>query len=1014
MLDYKILFKKFIDDTRTIPFDEIFMKDIENMYKNALKDNLNNIYKNSPMFYNKITESDKIFNIYSLWFLAIFVIYYSNNNSLDKYKTKSDILSWTSTRNDLNIEYLIIGPLNNEIINLDFISHYKSIMNAQNTTNDINIYQQVSNLQVISSTLDEFKELFVSSPNAYNKLSNSVNAYTLNIDSKDIDLEIIDNMTTMNCSSLDIGDISDNSIEANYDSLYQEDSLKIQNSKIYIKKLENILNSYDRFHLIKFEIDSKAFDLKLDSFDSCYVVFDGLNVNSRNVYSDNSNNSLKILGSFSYDSIRNVFVFNPVNEYITYHKGESIVRKFNIYAYFPNIGNVNKTFELKLTYNNFNNVFINNTTNQTNTSKAISSTSKDSFSNNIRNINSTNNIRNIKGIFKSASKGINLANGLRNNHLKIINKPKDKSLTSFKNKALKVFNYAKQARNIDFEYDTINIDNYKFFKHNDVYYLAYKTYSLIDDLMNCSLFIDSTLSYEIISDSFEKLQKNHRLCILPFYNDYFKGYIKHEYYNITVYTIYIDYDDGSTIMIDTCSININDNIKIYITADDFTPIYNEIYYNDIEVFINYNSIYVDNQLVDNSYDANYKVHIKITKVAYDEIDILENNELTFKIHLITLDDNKHMFKIEGNNKTYTYDGYRYLGEWLFIHELNNYYEALSSFRVLSNNIYSYDELIKSLLHIDLSDIYVNNTDIEFIDIDMKTYENCSGLLLDNEFIECSKYIIKGTTLYILYENESIKFSKQYDVYNKKFTIFPSLEYESYIFSELTPFGYYKQKQDGFYEQTDEVTNMIGLKKIHDDERISVILCKFNDEYVLMLKDTEGNFDLTPFIINDSGILYYIFFRKTINGIDISYISNYNNRTYYMNLDKYIIYPTPILALKAVELFKYMNKKVDNYIRTELIIEYNYSDSNVFSFNELSINNYDAKYNTYPLITTDNNLITNRKYILTVDDNKYNGIILKAESNKYIFCTNDNITINKSSKIILKINDSLYKCSFYLD
>ena len=79
MIEFKIIYKRFIDDARTIQYDEILMTDIEKIFKTKLKTNLQNIYTNAPMYYSNITQSNEIFNMYLLWFLTIIIIDYSSD-----------------------------------------------------------------------------------------------------------------------------------------------------------------------------------------------------------------------------------------------------------------------------------------------------------------------------------------------------------------------------------------------------------------------------------------------------------------------------------------------------------------------------------------------------------------------------------------------------------------------------------------------------------------------------------------------------------------------------------------------------------------------------------------------------------------------------------------------------------------------------------------------------------------------------------------------------------------------
>ena len=998
MLEFQVLFRKFIDDARVLPFDEIFMNDIEKIFKDKYKKHLNNIYKNAPSYYSKITESNEIFEIYTLWFLCILIIDYSNEESLKNYRIKNDLMKWILPRRDPNIKFFIIGPLQNQVIRNDFITHYRNIMNAQNSISDITSYQQLSSLQTLNIALDEFKIDFKNNPNVYNKVPNQIKAFTININSKDIDFDIINDMTTMNCSNLDIGDVSDTNIKAKYNELILNDSLKVQNSKIPLKKFETLLNRYDRFKLTKFEIDNKAFDTKLDTFENCYIVFDGIYVNERTIYSDKSNESLKIIGNFSYDNERNIFYFIPTNDYITFRKGESIVRKFNIYAYFPNVGNINKIFELELTYENFKNIFIN-------TNKK--------YDYNIINTKSITNIKNKlfnNNIFKLFKKNIR-NNNIRNSNIRNISN----NIIQFN---YKLINYNEFTLNSNNYYATEN-DEYNIFIHNDYYYIATYSYFLYNYVPNAIIYYDKYCIEKNIDNTKEiNIKKTDRITIcLENYQTYQECIILCTFYSIICTSHISDMLEFINFSMYIAIDNISYNNLIYINEYK-QLIYEDTIVNKLDIKINYNLLYINDVLINSNYNNSYKIHIEIIKKTDNEFIILENNELIVDIIINNIEPGtykKNIIVIYKNDK-YIINDENYIGNWY--HKAINYdmnYIA-NSFKFLSKNIYSYDDIIPSIVHIDLSNIYSKCNDIKYKEIDMKVYENCSGLLIDDEYIECSKYLIQGSKLYILQSYDNKEQSQEIDVLEKEFTIFPELIYKHIDVKDLKIYGYYKQNEYGYYEYVgNEKTNVAGLLKIYEDENILVILGIMNDNYIILYKNIHKDIKLLPYLINDISSFFFYIIKITLKGFDILNINNLNNKKYYINNNNYIEYPMPIFSMNPNNLIKYFNKPIRHYLKFQLELDIIYNEFNTFEYNELMRNNYKVNYNNYPLIITDKNLITNKNYKLIINnEEEYEGFLLKNDLNNYTFCTNNEIELDKKSKIILKLNDNIYSCSFQLD
>ena len=107
METFDVLFKAFLDDARVIPYDESFKAVIKKPFEIHLKENIENIYKNSPTEYFKLTSSKQIFRMYQLWFLTITIIQFSSENSLEQYPSGKDLKKWILTRNDNNISYFL-------------------------------------------------------------------------------------------------------------------------------------------------------------------------------------------------------------------------------------------------------------------------------------------------------------------------------------------------------------------------------------------------------------------------------------------------------------------------------------------------------------------------------------------------------------------------------------------------------------------------------------------------------------------------------------------------------------------------------------------------------------------------------------------------------------------------------------------------------------------------------------------------------------------------------------------
>ena len=337
METFDVLFKAFLDDARVIPYDESFKTAIKKPFETNLKENIENIYKNSPTEYFKLTSSKQIFRMYQLWFLAIIIIQFSSENSLEQYPSGKDLKKWILTRNDSNISYFLKGPLSNQLLKIDFIEHYRNIMNPQNTIKDISQYLELATLQALNTTTVESTNAYKSSNNSHSKLQNSSEAFLLNLFSKDSDIYVSEGLTKFDFSKADFK------------------AIEGSDSKIPIRKIQTLFNKYSMISVKRFELEHNAFQIDIDTFNKVLIVFEGVFVNTRK---NDSYGNLTIEGHFTFNPQKNVYEFHPKTEFLTFRYQESIVKNFIIYVYFPTIGNVNMATSLELFPTDFFNVDI--------------------------------------------------------------------------------------------------------------------------------------------------------------------------------------------------------------------------------------------------------------------------------------------------------------------------------------------------------------------------------------------------------------------------------------------------------------------------------------------------------------------------------------------------------------------------------------------------------------------------------------------------------------------------------
>ena len=346
MESFKVLYRRFLDDARVISQDEGFMQTIEKIFFTKIKSNVQKLYENAPGYYSKITQDKDIFLFYQLWFLTIVIIDHSTEEFLKDFKCKNDLLKWSKSRKDPNIPYFISGPLRNQVVKIDFITHYKNLMDSQNSIEDISQYLQLTGIQNIVIETKDFHDDLLRRPNSFDKLPDQAKSFIINIDSKDTLVSVSNGMTIFDCNRIDFEDVTEINIVPRFKDLQNVRVSQIPTSRIPNKKLEILFNTYSRLGITSLEIERNLFQIDIQSCKNAFLVFDGVYANERNIFSDRSNECFRIEGKFSFDSEKNVYLFTPKNEQVTFRGLETVVRNFNLYVNFPGIGNINSCLQL--------------------------------------------------------------------------------------------------------------------------------------------------------------------------------------------------------------------------------------------------------------------------------------------------------------------------------------------------------------------------------------------------------------------------------------------------------------------------------------------------------------------------------------------------------------------------------------------------------------------------------------------------------------------------------------------
>lgn len=359
-IDPKLLADAIVIDARTLPSIPIINNMIGEFYLMKLTPNLNNIYANAPAFFEKHFIRDPMgFELYQKYYYLICFIKFVADKLTDSqfqanYKM-TDINNWVNSRRDPNIEYIIVGPTDNTVFDINFEQHYAALISSSTSMSDIVRYQQLTTAQTTSNDVLNIFSFLQHNPNTYYKNPDEAKKYTLNIDSsKDVIVGIDkDNNLLFDCAYVNFGDTTESNDAGRLDEIQNLNPTADMDSRIATKKIERIFQMYSRVKVLECVIAPDAFITSLDIFPKVFIVFQGVLCSERNIYNTVENNYFKIGGCFKRTS-RGYEFQQDVNA-ITYKTAKTRVSGFRIFISLdPNTRNVIMPNEFPLKFTKFN------------------------------------------------------------------------------------------------------------------------------------------------------------------------------------------------------------------------------------------------------------------------------------------------------------------------------------------------------------------------------------------------------------------------------------------------------------------------------------------------------------------------------------------------------------------------------------------------------------------------------------------------------------------------------------
>lgn len=357
------LYDRMMNDAHNVfPRNRDLKNKVSTYFEEMIRRNLNNIYHYAPKFFTenfvqRTSVNNVAFEAYQVYIYLLCFISWTDKHRLDTdvrdFDNIDKILNWIATRRDPSIDFILSGPSSNSnMVNNDFRSHYRTLIDASNDMSSIIAYNQLSSTQTISSDVYNLINIIQHMPNVFFKAPDEARKYNINIDSAQDVLVKIDNDNNLifDCSYVNLGDVTEQNKLAKFENLESVITNNKVNSMINTKKLAELFHNYSRIKILELIMTPDTYISSLDAFNKVFVVFKGVSCSERNVYNTIPTNFLKIGGKFVRTN--RGYEFKMDVDAITYKSVLADVKSFEIYLTLdPNYTNQIIPNEYALSFN---------------------------------------------------------------------------------------------------------------------------------------------------------------------------------------------------------------------------------------------------------------------------------------------------------------------------------------------------------------------------------------------------------------------------------------------------------------------------------------------------------------------------------------------------------------------------------------------------------------------------------------------------------------------------------------
>ncbi len=346
------IYKKVVDDARTLPYIGIIEPNLSTLYSNIILKNFTNLYTYAPTFYLQIVRNQKNILEYQKFIYLLVIIKFCDAHRDDKDFLGLDdsvkiLVEWCKLKKLPDIDFYIQGPQcptnyvnsvqdikSNSDKVLLFSEIYGGLISTSNVVSNISNYLQVTEQQNLNKRVSEVQNSINNRPNSFDKLLNEAGSYTLSIDTavncqfnEDENNNLIVDFSGAslgNSNKVDMVNLSIDSAEISMDPIRAE-------PKIAGGKMTRLMNNYTNFNIKNLLISKQTFKTSLDAFDKLYVVFPGITLDGKfnQVY---TTGTLQVSGRFKTNQNTKYWEFVPDNENgLTYNPMSVNVKSTDFY-----------------------------------------------------------------------------------------------------------------------------------------------------------------------------------------------------------------------------------------------------------------------------------------------------------------------------------------------------------------------------------------------------------------------------------------------------------------------------------------------------------------------------------------------------------------------------------------------------------------------------------------------------------------------------------------------------------